>query len=98
MSELILSFAGTAAAITFWEFIKRLGVRLTEAYAPPAVAAGLVALDRLLPQLLADGVTGAELEQRLRQEMGRLTGSEWRAIRARFDPAVFLDHQQKGGQ
>jgi hypothetical protein len=93
MSELILSFAGTAAAITFWEMVKQVGVRLTQAYVPPAVAAGLLALDRLLPQLLADGVTGAELEQRLRTELGQLTGSEWRAIRQRFDPAIFLDHQ-----
>ena len=93
MTDIIISFAGTAAALTFWELVKQVGVRLTQAYAPPAVAAGLVALDRLLPQLLADGVTGAELEQRLRAEMGRLTGSEWQAIRTRFDPAVFLDHQ-----
>jgi hypothetical protein len=93
MTDLLISFAGTAAAITFWELIKQIGVRLTQAYAPPAVAAGLVALDRLLPQLLADGVTGAELEQRLRTELGQLTGSEWRAIRQRFDPAIFLDHQ-----
>jgi len=87
------SFAGTAAALTFWELVKQVGVRLAQSYAPPAVAAGLVALDRLLPQLLADGTTGDQLEQRLRSELGRLTGSEWRAIRARFDPAVFLDHQ-----
>jgi hypothetical protein len=93
MSDLIITFAGTAAAITFWELVKQVGVRLTQAYAPPAVAAGLLALDRLLPQLLADGVTGAELEQRLRTELGQLTGSEWRAIRQRFDPAIFLDHQ-----
>jgi hypothetical protein len=93
MTDLILGFAGAAAALTFWEIVKQVGVRLTQAYAPPAVAAGLVALDRLLPQLLTDGVTGAELEQRLRAEMGRLTGSEWQAIRARFDPAIFLDHQ-----
>jgi hypothetical protein len=93
MTDLLVTFAGTAAALTFWELIKRIGVRFTEAYAPPAVAAGLVALDRLLPKLLADGVTGAELEQRLRAELGQLTGSEWRAIRARFDPAIFLDHQ-----
>ena len=95
MTDLIITFAGTAAALTFWELIKRIGVRFTEAFAPPAVAAGLVALDRLLPQLLADGVTGAELEQRLRSEMGRLTGSEWLQIKARFDPAIFLDHQSQ---
>jgi hypothetical protein len=93
MTDLLITFAGTAAAITFWELVKQVGVRLTQAYAPPAVAAGLVALDRLLPQLLADGVTGTELEQRLRTELGQLTGSEWRAIRQRFDPAIFLDHQ-----
>jgi len=93
VTDVILSFAGTAAALTFWEIVKRIGVRLAEAYAPPAVAAGLLALDRLLPKLLADGVTGAELEQRLRQELGQLTGNEWRAIRERFDPAIFLDHQ-----
>ena len=93
MTDLLITFAGTAAAITFWELVKQVGVRLAQAYAPPAVAAGLVALDRLLPQLLADGVTGAELEQRLRAELGHLTGSEWRAIRQRFDPVVFLDHQ-----
>jgi hypothetical protein len=95
MTDLLITFAGTAAALTFWEFIKRAGVRLTEAYAPPAVAAGLVALDRLLPKLLAEGVSGADLEQRLRSEMGRLTGGEWLQIRARFDPAVFLDHQSQ---
>ena len=93
MSDLIITFAGTAAAVTFWELVKQIGVRFTQAYAPPAVAAGLLALDRLLPQLLADGVTGAELEQRLRAELGQLTGSEWRAIRQRFDPVVFLDRQ-----
>ncbi len=93
MTDLLITFAGTAAAITFWEIVKQIGVRLAQAYVPPAVAAGLVALDRLLPQLLTDGVTGAELEQRLRTELGQLTGSEWRAIRQRFDPVVFLDHQ-----
>jgi hypothetical protein len=93
VTDLLITFAGTAAAITFWEIVKQIGVRLTQAYVPPAVAAGLVALDRLLHQLLADGVTGAELEQRLRTELGQLTGSEWRAIRQRFDPAIFLDHQ-----
>lgn len=94
MTELLLTFAGTAAALTFWELVKQVGVRITQAYTPPAVAAGLVALDRLLPQLLADGVTGAEMEARLRRELGNLTGSEWRQIRATFDPVVFLDHQQ----
>ena len=94
MTDLIITFAGTAAALTFWELVKQVGVKLTQAYTPPAVAAGLVALDRLLPQLLADGVSGAELETRLRRELGNLTGSEWRQIRATFDPVVFLDHQQ----
>lgn len=94
MISALWSFAGTAAALTFWELVKRAGVRLTESYVPPAVAAGLVALDRLLPQLLVDGTTGDQLEQRLRSELGRLTGSEWRAIRARFDPAIFLDAQR----
>jgi hypothetical protein len=93
VTNIIFTFAGTAAALVFWELVKRVGVRLTEAYAPPAVAAGLVALDRLLPQLLAEGVTGDQVEQRLRQEMGRLTGNEWLQIKARFDPAIFLDHQ-----
>ena len=93
MPNILTTFATTAAAVVFWEFIKRVGVRFTEAYTPPAIAAGLLALDRLLPQLLADGVTGDQMEVRLRRELGQLTGSEWRAIRARFDPAVFLDHQ-----
>ncbi len=94
MSDILLTFATTAAALTFWELVKQVGVRLAQAYTPPAVAAGLVALDRLLPQLLADGVTGDELEARLRRELGNLTGSEWRQIRATFDPVVFLDRQR----
>lgn len=93
MTQLILSFAATAAALTFWEIVKQIGVRAAQAYAPPVVAAGLKELDRLLPQLIADGVSGAELEDRLRQRMTRLTGSDWQRIRSRFDPAIFLDAQ-----
>lgn len=90
---MIATFITTAAALIAWELVKRIGVRLVEGAAPPAIAQGLLALDRLLPQLLTEGVTGAELEARLRRELGELTGNEWRAIRQRFDPAVFLDHQ-----
>jgi len=93
VADIFLSFLGTAAALIFWEFIKQIGVRLVQGYAPSAVATGLAALDRLLPSLIAEGVTSAQVEERLRQELGSLTGSEWRQIRARFDPAIFLDHQ-----
>lgn len=93
MTQAFLNFVETAAALAFWEIVKQIGVRATQSYAPPVVAAGLKELDRLLPQLIADGVTGAELEDRLRQKMTRLTGSDWQQIRSRFDPAIFLDAQ-----
>lgn len=68
-------------------------MRLTQAYAPSAVARALIEVDRLLPQLLAEGVTGADLERRLRAAMSELTGSEWQAAKNRFDLSVFLQHQ-----
>ena len=91
MVSLFLSFLGTAAALTFWEFIKQMGVRAVESFAPTAVVKGIKIVDQLLPSLIEEGVNGSELENRIRKELGSLTGSEWKKIRSDFDPAVFLD-------
>lgn len=89
-------FLATALAITGWELVKQVGVQATRRFAPPTITAGLQALDRLLPQLVAEGVTGAELEARIRAELGHLTGSDWSAIRREFDPVVFVERHQAG--
>ena len=89
------SLIGTALALTGAEILKQIGVRATQRYAPPVVAAGLVLLDKLLPQIVAQGLTADQVEDRLRQHLGELTGADWSEIRRRFDPAVFLERQQK---
>ena len=91
MTGLIFTFAATAAGITFWELIKQVGVRIAQAYMPSAVVTGLQTLDKILPDLISEGVSGEQLEDRLRHELGNLTGSEWKKIRTEFDPVVFLD-------
>jgi hypothetical protein len=91
MTDIVLSFAGTAAALTFWELVKQIGVRYAKAYVPPAVVAGLRVLDRILPSLIEEGVSGAEVEDRLRAELGKLTDSEWQRIDQQFSVKVFLD-------
>jgi hypothetical protein len=91
MPELITSFAGTAAALTFWEIVKQVGVRYAKAYVPSVVVTGLQVLDKMLPSLIEEGVSGAEVEDRLRAELGKLTDSEWQRIDQQFSVKVFLD-------
>jgi hypothetical protein len=91
MTDILLSFAGTAAALTFWELVKQAGVRYAKAYVPPVVVAGLQALDKMLPLLIEEGVSGVEVEDRLRAELGKLTDSEWQRIDQQFSVKVFLD-------
>lgn len=89
----MITFLAAAGTLVFWELVKQLGVAMTKRYVPLAVARGLAALDQLLPQLLDEGVTGAELEEVIRLRLGELTDSDWMQIRERFDPVVFLDKQ-----
>jgi hypothetical protein len=93
MSDFLVYFLSTAIGVVFWELIKQIGVRLVKGYVPPVVANGLIVLDQILPSLISEGVTSDQMEKRLRQELGSLTGSEWRQIRTYFDPAAFLDAQ-----
>jgi hypothetical protein len=90
MTDLLLGFLGTASALVFWELVKRVGVRLVEGYAPIGLAHAMQTLDRILPDLVADGASVEDVEQSLRKELGSLTGSEWSEICGRFDLRVFL--------
>lgn len=90
-----LNFLAAAFAVVGWELVKQVGVRFVQRTLPSTVAAGLLALDRLLPDLIDDEVSGSELEDLIRQELGELTGSDWRMIRDKFDPVVFLDNQKR---
>lgn len=86
----LLSFAGTVAAVVCCELVKQAGVAATKRHAPPAIALGLIALDRLIPQLLTEDVPLDQLETTVRQRLGYLTDSDWTEIRQRFDPVTFL--------
>jgi hypothetical protein len=94
MTELLTTFLAASAALLFWEIVKMFAVTAFKSEAPKAVARGLIALDRLLPELIQNRVPGSELEARLRARLGTLTGQEWADIRTRFDPEIFLDHLQ----
>lgn len=67
VTELIASFAGTAAALTFWELVKQVGVRYARAYVPLVVATGLQALDRMLSSLIDE--QAQELFNAIRREI-----------------------------
>lgn len=64
------------------------------AYAPNV----LKVLDQKLPQLLADGATGADVEAYVRRQLEALTGESWAdadvgPIFELFDPRALADHQ-----
>ena len=77
--------------------IKPITVVLTQWALPRGTAQVLLLADRLIPQLLDDGKTGADLELQLRQAAVALTGDPaWEKcnlapIWRRFDPRILLD-------
>lgn len=77
--------------------VKPAAIALTQTFAPRGTAEALRLADRLIPQLLDDDKTGADLERRLREGMIELTGDEgWgrrdlTAVWRRFDPRILLD-------
>lgn len=95
MIDILLGFGAATVGVVFWELVKLTGLQIVKVQLPPAVSRGLLALDQLLPSLIAEGISGAELEERLRRELGALTGSDWSAMRRQFDPVAFLDNLRK---
>jgi hypothetical protein len=83
--------------------VKPIAMSVVQWGAPRGISTVLTLADRLVPQLLAEGLNGADLEQRLRDAAAQATGDDrwlrtsmapvWRS----FDPRVLLDHQPKHG-
>lgn len=112
--------AAGAGAVMAWIFL----TGLIEAFAKPAsmrlakhatdrllrgVPAALVAMDRVFPDLLAEGATGSQVEQRMRQFLEEATGDDWgaappeaqqQAVEEAFrswDPRVAADFLRRAG-
>jgi hypothetical protein len=81
--------------------IKPVAMALVQWGTPRGLSAVLTLADKLVPQLLAEGLGGTELETRLREAAAEATGDErWRRtslapVWRSFDPRVLLDHQPK---
>ena len=79
--------------------VKPIAVAAGQWFIPKATAQALSYADTLIPDLLADGKTGADLERQLRNAMQDLTGdAAWQRrdlapIWRRFDPRALLDNQ-----
>lgn len=91
--------AGTLAWLAFSEAIlKPHAIALAHGLTPRLLAEGLVAMDRLLPELLEEGISVADVEHVMRQRLSLATGVEWSAdqmmaARRVFDPVRFVQHQ-----
>jgi hypothetical protein len=78
--------------------VKPVAIAVAQWFIPRAAADALTVADRLIPDLLADGRSGADLERQLRNAMQDLTGdANWQRrdltpIWRRFDPRILLDH------
>jgi len=81
--------------------VKPLATMAVQWLAPRGIGQVLALADRLVPQLLAEGLGGDELEQRLREAAAEATGdkrwlrSNMRPVWRGFDPRVLLDHQPR---
>lgn len=81
--------------------VKPIAMVVVQWGAPRGISTVLVLADRLVPQLLAEGLSGADLEQRLRDAAANATGDgRWRRsnmamVWRSFDPRVLLDHQPR---
>lgn len=78
--------------------IKPVAVAVGQWFLPKATAEALSLADQLIPSLLDNDKTGADLERQLRDAMQDLTGdANWQRrdlapIWRRFDPRILLDH------
>ena len=93
---MILAFIGTTTALLFWELVKLFVLQIFKSQAPKATIALLQQVDRLLPSLIREGVSGEELEERLRNQLGELTGQQWNDVSRSFNLSAFLEHQRHG--
>ncbi len=91
MIESIYAFLGTVIALVFMELLKMLSLTLFKSEAPKIVARGIHVLDEMMPDLIAEGLTGAQAEEAVRKRLGTLTGQEWADIRKRYDPVELLN-------
>jgi len=87
-----------------YELYKGWSIRKTQKVLLTLVPPALEAADRLIPELLADGLSGEVLKERLREELAVMTSGKWsdeqrpvvieQAIAEafnKFDPSILLD-------
>ena len=87
-----------------YELYKGWSIRKTQKVLLTLVPPALEAADRLIPELLADGLSGEVLKERLREELTIMTSGQWsdeqrpvvveQAIAEafnKFDPSILLD-------
>lgn len=90
---MIQAFLGATTALLFWELVKIFALAIFKSQAPKATIALLQQVDRILPSLIREGVSGSELEERLRNQLGELTGQQWNDVSRSFNLSAFLEHQ-----
>jgi hypothetical protein len=102
VNDFLLGATGWFAALVVTKaVIEPVATAIGQAFFPRWIAGGLVYADALIPSLLKEGVTGAELERQVREGMERATGdAAWRnRDLSRFwrvhDARVLLDHNAK---
>jgi len=87
-----------------YELYKGWAIRRTQRAALSLIPAALEAADRLIPQLLRDGMSGDVLRDRVKQELAKATGADWSKAEKdtlldavleeawkKFDPRALLD-------
>lgn len=92
-------------ALGGYELYKGWAIRKTQRALLEYVPAALEAADRLVPRLLADGMTGEALRETLRDELRMMTSGKWgdaerdvhieeimNEVFKEFDARVLLDH------
>jgi hypothetical protein len=84
-------------------FLKPAAISLAYGLAPRVAAEGLAALDRLLPDLLHEGIEGEALEAEIRRRLSEATGAEWDSrrllgLRRLFDPLALIERAARDHQ
>ena len=98
IGEGVVLIALTLAGISFAEaFLKPTMIAVAHGIGPRLLAEGLLALDRLIPEMIAEGVSKEEVEHEMRHRLSKVTGHEWtpdqlQAIRQAFDPVKLMEH------
>lgn len=98
--------AGAAVSLGGWwiwlafseAYLKPVAIAFAHGITPGLLARGLVALDALIPQLLAEGIQVEDVEKVVRRRLSFATGHEWTAdqlmaVRRLADPIKFIEYQ-----